>query len=274
MYIIFIILLVIGIYLLMIAPNNGRQNRMKPFIENYIAHRGLFGNGIPENSLPAFKRAIDKGYGIELDVQTTSDGTLVVFHDETLERMCNVNRKLHECTYNELMQYKLAGTGDKIPSFDEVLELIDGKVPLIIEIKSEGNWRRTTRLVAERLDSYNPKDENGAYCVESFHPLALKWIRKKRPEILRGQLATNFFSSKVKTRLYEKILLSNLMLNYLSKPDFIAYNYRFRNKISLILCKYMFSAVTAAWTVKSEKVLEKVKGFFDVIIFDSFLPKK
>ena len=298
MWILVTLLLIIAIYLYMIAPNIGRQEKMKPFTETYIAHRGLFYNGdltgdrnekktnesenpkgidgkeiIPENSLPAFKKAVAAGYGIELDVQTTSDGRLMVFHDETLKRMCGVNRKLYECTYEELQQYKLAGTEYKIPLFDEVLEVIDGRVPLIVEIKSEGNWSRTTRMTAERLDSYNAGSDKGAWCVESFHPLVLRWLKRNRPDVLRGQLSTNFFKSKLKRKWYEKLVLTNLMLNFLSRPDFIAYNYRYKNQPSFLLCRVLFKPVTAAWTVKSDKVLRKVREVFDVVIFDSFLPK-
>lgn len=309
MWILIGILLVIVLYLFLIAPNMGRQEKMKPFEDTYIAHRGLFNNNcvgkkgiyeegkqIPENSIPAFERAVEAGYGIELDVQTTSDGRLVVFHDENLKRMCGVDKKLYECTYDELMQYHLLETDEKIPLFDQVLRVIDGRVPLIVEVKSEGNWKRTTRMTAERLDSYsrtiaerrdsyggenNGRKEGGGvrtgeytYCVESFHPLVLRWFRKNRPEILRGQLSTDFLRSKLKRRWHEKILLTNLMLNFLCRPDFIAYNYRYRNQPSLWLCRHVFSVVTAAWTVKSEKVLNEIKPYFDIVIFDGFIPKK
>ena len=277
MWIAICICLIMICYLFLIKPNTGRQEKMKPFEETYIAHRGLFDNGeavlpvdnipynnggadtndiVPENSIPAFKKAVEAGYGIELDVQTTSDGRLVVFHDETLLRMCGVDKKLYECTYEELQKYHLAKTKERIPLFDEVLKVIDGKVPLIVEIKSEGNWRLTTRLTAERLCSYggvslyenkennkrvgydNEKDEKQpddagyVYCIESFHPLVVKWFKDNRPYVLRGQLSTNFFHSKMKRAWYEKIILTNLLLNFLAKPDFIAYNYRYKNQPS------------------------------------------
>lgn len=316
-----IIIAVCALYLYAIAPNTGRQEQMTPFMETYIAHRGLFDNGngecgdecsgitsehegvptnqkdisegaggqsdiagiprermknmpvkqnviAPENSMPAFKRAVAAGFGIELDVQTTADGRLVVFHDETLIRMCGIDRRLYECTYEELQRYSLAKTDEKIPLFKDVLDMINGRVPLIVEVKSEGNWRRTTRMTAEHLDSYI-----GTYCMESFHPLVVKWFRDNRPDVLRGQLSTDFFRSKVNRKWYEKLLLTNLMLNFLSRPDFVAYNYRYSKQPSFWLCRHLFSVVSAAWTVKSEKVLMKVKKVFNVIIFDSFVPK-
>ena len=222
---------------------------------------------IPENSMPAFERAVAAGYGIELDTQTTKDGRLVVFHDETLYRMCGVDKKLYECTYEELMKYGLARTDYRIPLFSDVLKVVGGRVPLVVEIKSEGNFKKTTRLTAEQLDSYR-----GMYCVESFHPLVIRWFRKNRPDVLRGQLSTNFFRSTLKRAWYENIILTNLMLNFLSRPDFVAYNYRYKNQPSFFLCRHLFKVVSAAWTVRSEAVLKKVSNVFEVIIFDSFIP--
>lgn len=266
---------------------------------------------IPENSMPAFEAAVAAGYGIELDTQTTADGRLVVFHDENLYRMCGVDKKLYECTYKELTEYRLAKTEYRIPLFEEVLRMVNGRVPLVVEIKSEGNWRRTTRMTAEALDVYggishdssagrgdsawrggsvahgsilHASKENGlsdrgeynrpSYCMESFHPLVVRWFRDNRPEVLRGQLSTNFFKSTLKRAWYENIVLTNLMLNFLSRPDFIAYNYRYKNQPSFWLCRNLFGAVSAAWTVRSEEALKKVRKVFEVIIFDSFLPEE
>lgn len=374
MWIAVIVVVVLIIYLYSIAPNMGRREKMKPFSETFIAHRGLFNNGdgewlvkdsdgnlvrredvtntashksgsttagnqqykmgvtkqqgnepygevsdsgdqdereedkepgdkaaadmaiplAPENSMPAFEAAVAAGYGIELDTQTTADGRLVVFHDENLYRMCGVDRNLYECTYDELSTYKLAKTEYGIPLFEDVLKMIDGKVPLVVEIKSEGNWKRTTRMTAEALDAYGVSvgSDNRArgskevkkvgkgeykrqpYCMESFHPLIVKWFRDNRPDVLRGQLSTNFFRSTLKRVWYENIVLTNLMLNFLSRPDFVAYNYRYKNQPSFWLCRNLFGVVSAAWTVRSEAALEKVAKVFEVIIFDSFLPEE
>lgn len=260
-----------GLYLLSIVPNRGRKEKMKVFEKQYIAHRGLFDNEseAPENSIPAFQRAVQQGYGIELDVQLTTDNRLVVFHDETLQRMCGFDKKLTECSYDELKHYRLAKSDEKIPLFDEVLKVIDGKVPLIVEVKSEGDWKKTTQLMAERMDSYR-----GCYCMESFHPFAVKWFKDHRPEIIRGQLSTNYFKDKINRKWYEKFLLSNLMLNFLTKPDFIAYNHLWKKDFSYTLCRKLFKPENVAWTIKNQKELEEAEKTFDVIIFDSFIPKK
>ena len=109
------------------------------------------------------------------------------------------------------------------------------KVPLIVEVKSEGDWKKTTQLMAERMDSYR-----GCYCMESFHPFAVKWFKDHRPEIIRGQLSTNYFKDKINRKWYEKFLLSNLMLNFLTKPDFIAYNHLWKKDFSYTLCRKTF----------------------------------
>lgn len=258
-------------YPLALRPNTRRREQMQPFEKVMIAHRGFFDNETeyPENSLPAFQRAVEAGYGIELDVQLTTDNRLVVFHDETLQRMCGFDKKLTECSYDELKHYRLAKSDEKIPLFDEVLKVIDGKVPLIVEVKSEGDWKKTTQLMAERMDSYR-----GCYCMESFHPFAVKWFKDHRPEIIRGQLSTNYFKDKINRKWYEKFLLSNLMLNFLTKPDFIAYNHLWKKDFSYTLCRKLFKPENVAWTIKNQKELEEAEKTFDVIIFDSFIPKK
>jgi glycerophosphoryl diester phosphodiesterase len=265
-----IIFIVLVIYIFCIAPNKSRKNVMSDFEKYYYAHRGLFDNSTKfcENSIPAFKRAVKNNFGIELDVQLTKDDKLVVFHDKTLLRMCNVNKKLTDCSYKELKKYKLVGSNEHIPLLCDVLNVINGKVPIIVEIKPDGNYLKTTKLTALMMDNYN-----GRYCVESFHPLALRWYKKNRPNIIRGQLSTNFFKEHTKGKWYEKFFLTNLMFNFISKPDFIAYNHLFSNQITFRLCKNLFHAECVAWTIKNEEQLDKAKNVFDIIIFDSFMPK-
>ena len=258
-----------GYYIYRIAPNTGRKEQMRPFEETYIAHRGLFDNHseAPENSLAAFRKAVDEGYGIELDVQMTADDRLVVFHDDTLERMCGIDRMLTECTYEELKRFRLKKSNEQIPLFDEVLEIIAGKVPLIVEVKSAGRWKETTQRMAERMDHYE-----GIYCMESFHPLAVAWFRKHRPDIIRGQLADDFFRSKKELFFPVKWVLSNMLMNNRSRPDFIAYNFKHADQFSYRVLRKLFPVENAAWTVKSKADLKKAKKIFDIFIFDSFIP--
>lgn len=265
------ILLLLALYLFCIAPGRDRRGRMRLFEERYIAHRGLFDNsgGAPENSIPAFRRAVEAGYGIELDIQLTTDGTLVVFHDENLMRMCGADRILTKCSFDELKRYKLADSKETIPLFEEVLDLISGRVPLIVEIKSEGDWKSTAKQAAEVLDSYK-----GCYCIESFHPFAVAWFKKNRPEMLRGQLSTDYFKDKIERNWFEKFLLTNLMLNFMSRPDFIAYNHLWSDQFSFKLCRKLFSVEKAAWTIKSRQEMDDANEVYDIQIFDGFIPPK
>ena len=263
------IILVAIVFVYCIRPNTSRREKMAVFEKQYIAHRGLFDNknGIPENSIPAFKRAVEQGYGIELDVQLTADHKLVVFHDESLRRMCRADRILHNCTFDELQEYSLGVPKEKIPLLEDVLKVVDGKVPLIVEVKPEGDWRETTKAMAEMMDEYP-----GCYCMESFHPLAVEWFRKNRPGIIRGQLSTNYFLDEPGRKWLEKFILTNLLLNFKARPDFIAFNHIWSDSLVYTLCRKLFHVENVAWTIRNPDELERAKGIFQIIIFDSFIP--
>lgn len=256
-------------FLFLIAPNHKKRKEIHVFEQQLIAHRGLFNNqiGIPENSMLAFSKAIEKHFGIELDVQMTTDNKLVVFHDDNLKRMCGVDKRLTDCSFEELKQYTIGNSSEHIPLFDDVLSLIDGKVPIIVEIKSDGNWKETTIKTAQRLDNYN-----GKYCIESFHPFVVHWFRKNRPSIIRGQLSTNYYKDNIKVSNIQKFLLSNLFLNCISRPDFIAYNHKHVCGFCYSVCRKVFTVTNAAWTIKNQDELIEAKKVFSIIIFDSFFP--
>ena len=260
-----------GAYLYSILPETKRKERMKPLEQQYIAHRGLFDNSTnrPENSINAFAKAVEEGYGIELDVQLTADKELVVFHDESLLRMCGINKKLRECSYSELKKYKLGNSDESIPLFKDVLDVIDGKVPLIGEVMSDGDWKATTKKMAVLMDNYE-----GYYCMESFHPFAVKWFRDNRPDVIRGQLSTNYWKDNLNRKWYEKFALTNLLVNCISRPDFIAYNHKWKNNLSYRICRRLFPVENVAWTIKNQEELEEAEKTFDVIMFDSFIPEK
>lgn len=267
-----VVLVIIGVmYCLSLMANHSRKERMQPYREVYIAHRGLFDNtgDAPENSYKAFEKAVQQGYGIELDVQMTTDGRLVVFHDENLNRMCNDNKKLYTLGYEELKNYTLKDSGEHIPLFEDVLELIDGKVPLVVEIKSEGNWKETTKRTARMLDDYN-----GLYCVESFNPGVLLWYRRNRPEVIRGQLSMDYFKHNSEYNPVINFLMTNLMCNIVSYPDFIAYDHRQKNQLSYRICRKIYNPENVAWTIKSHEELEEAGKVFGCFIFDGFIPKE
>jgi glycerophosphoryl diester phosphodiesterase len=208
------------------------------------------------------------GYGMEMDIQLTKDDKLVVFHDATLKRMCGVDGNVWDYTLEELQKFRLAKSQETIPSFDEVLKLVDGKVPLIIEYKMDRPLTRVCELGNELLSSYQ-----GIYCIESFHPFALMWYKKHRPEVKRGQLSGNL-AKETKNPKNKVIytLVTFLLTNILTKPDFIAYDHRYVNNISRKVCKWL-GALSVAYTIKSVERYEEVKKDFDLFIFDSCILK-
>lgn len=271
LYIILITVIILAVlYLLAIKPRLSKRREWAPFKEVYYAHRGLHDNSsqAPENSMPAFRKAVKAGYGIELDVQLTKDRVPVVFHDFTLERACKDPKKVYEYTYEELQKFSLFDSEEKIPKLEDVLKEVNGRVPLIVEIKLE--WMDlTVCTVVDRL----LKEYKGLYCVESFNPLVLTWYRRYRNDVLRGQLADAFLKTgEFKGVLY--FFLQNLLLNWMTRPDFIAYNHKYADNLSRKLCQKLYRNTAAAWTIKTQQELDDAKEGFDIFIFDSFIPKK
>lgn len=263
------IVILMIIYLLMIMPRIcGKPSREK-LMHHLYAHRGLFDNesDAPENSMKAFRKAIDYGFGIEMDVQLTKDKVAVVFHDGKLERMCKVDGKVSDYTFAELQQFSLAKSKEKIPLFSDVLKLVDGKVPLIIEYKIDGVDTSVCAVGNEILENYN-----GVYCIESFNPFGVRWYKKHRKDVIRGQLSEDFLKNKSgKGMLY--FVMTYLLTNFMAKPDFVAYNAKNYSNISRRICRKLYGNLAVAWTIKSQQQLDEMKEHFDLFIFDSFIPK-
>lgn len=269
--IILILCLLVYLYLICLKPNTGRRDQMKPYEDVYIAHRGLFDNNssAPENSLAAFQKAADAGYGIELDVHLSADGQLIVFHDDTLKRMCGVDKAVSACTSQELQQYTLAKSQETIPLLSDVLNVVKGQVPLIIEVKPAPNCVAVSAALADMMHGYT-----GLYCMESFHPAAVAWFRRNEPDVIRGQLATDFTHGGIHKPYLQNILLANLLFNGYARPDFIAYDRKFPHQFSYQLCRKLFDVENAAWTIQSEAQLKEAKKYFQIMIFDSFIPQE
>jgi len=264
-----ILLILLVLYLFLIAPRMLKKPDHSRLLGVHYAHRGLFDNDsdAPENSLAAIRLAIENGYGIEMDVQLSKDGIPVVFHDATLKRMCGVDGKVWDYTLEELQQMKLASSNETIPTFADVLETVAGKVPLIIEYKLDRVQTKVCELGNELLTEYEKK-YNAPYCIESFHPLAVIWYKKNRPDIIRGQLSMEFWKDEKQKDKKYLVILAFLLSNVASRPDFIAYNHKDYKNISRRICK-MLGALSVTWTIKSVEQYEKVKDQFDLFIFDS-----
>lgn len=264
------LLAVILLYLMMIMPGLRREPSAASFSKWLYAHRGLHDNtsDAPENSLRAFQKAVDAGFGMEMDIQLSKDQVPVVFHDNTLKRVCGAEGEVKDFTFEELQQFRLCGTDQRIPKFEEVLKLVDGRVPLIVELKIDTTNLALCPIADGLLSTYK-----GMYCIESFNPLAVRWYRKNRREIIRGQLSDAFIKEgEYVGPLY--FMLQNLLFNWLGRPDFIAYNRKYPKILSRLLCRNLFGNMAAAWTVKSREQLEEAKEYFDIYIFDSFLPER
>ncbi len=261
-------LITTGAWLLAVMPRMlGRPERM-PGV--YYAHRGLHRNGTdaPENTMPAFKLAVEAGYGIELDVQLTKDGQVVVVHDFDLKRACGIEKNVDDFTYEELCSMPVFGSREMIPLLTDVLKLVDGKVPLIIEIKYKGKADILCGRVDAILSQYK-----GRYCIESFHPQVLLWYRKNRPEICRGQLSMNYHRDGSRKAIWYYIP-RHLLCNFLTAPDFIAYDCKAKRAVSKNICRLLFGCPSVAWTVKSREELEACRIYYDYFIFEGFLPKQ
>ena len=265
-----VLILVISLlilYLILVLPRMIHRADRTPFMENvFYAHRGLSDNEseAPENSLAAFKKAVEAGYGMEMDVQLTKDDKLVVFHDATLTRMCGVEGHVWDYTLEELQKMKLLSSEETIPSFESVLKLVNGRTPLIVEYKMDRPLTKVCELGEELLQKYG-----GAYCIESFHPFALMWYRKHYPEVLRGQLSGNMAKETQDPKL-KKIytLVTFLLTNVLTRPDFIAYDHLYERNISRRVCR-LLGALSVTYTVKSVERYQEIKNRFDLFIFDS-----
>ncbi len=231
-----------------------------------FAHRGLHQeNGVPENSMAAFELALDKGYGIELDVQLSNDGQVVVFHDYTLERLSNGAGKVKETSLQALQQLRLLGTEETIPSLAQVLEQIAGKVPLLVELKGlQGGATQLEPAVAKLLDIYQ-----GEFALMAFNPHRLAWFKKHRPIFLRGQLTERYLEDELP--LWRKLAYKYCLYNGFSQPDFISYeidmlpNWRMRGFARRGL-------PMISWTINSPERLKLARQYVDNIIFERIEP--
>ena len=228
-----------------------------------IAHRGLHSGSpeVPENSLPAFSRAVEEGFPIELDVQSSSDGEAVVFHDWDLQRVCGRPELVRELPAAELLSLSLFGSAERMPLLSEVFSLVAGRVPLLIEVKNKGRVGGLESKVAELIADYD-----GPVTVQSFNPRVVKWFRLHTPHLLRGQLSRDF--SAFQMPWWVKYLRRNLWYNHLSRPHYIGYEVGSLPNRRVTRLRRRGLPVLG-WTVKDAAGLEKAATFCDNIFFES-----
>ena len=236
--------------------------------DTYFAHRGLHDakKGIYENTLEAFDLAIQNGYGIELDTNILRDGTVVVYHDRDLVRLCQKNIILKEVGYDDIKDVPIMQSTSRIHTLEKVLKYIDGRVPVLIELKPFGNYKQHAKVVADLIHKY-PHE----VAIQSFSPMIVHWFKKHDPHIIRGQIS-EFFKDGRMSKI-TKIIMKPMWLNVLSKPDFI--NYGFHD----IPNKYVDKAkakglLIMAYSVSNQQDLDFMRKHYDNAVFEHFIPKK
>lgn len=261
-----ILILLILLYCFAICPEMSRQKRMKAFHGIMFAHRGLHSNsqGIPENSMKAFQAAIQKNYGIELDLHLSRDGELVVFHDDDLKRVCGRPERPEDLTADELTKCSLLGTTEHIPLFRDVLALVNDQVPLLVELKIPGRDMQICPKTYEMLRTYQ-----GAYLLESFNTEGLYWFRKNAPEVLRGQLSSRLTKDNLEVSWILRFFVENLWCNFIGRPDFIAYKLADLPKLSLTLLRVFLGTTIAVWTLRTKEAIHEGKQEYDIQIFEN-----
>ena len=228
-----------------------------------IAHRGLHSikKRIPENTIAAFEKAIEQNIAIELDIHILKDNTLVVFHDNDLKRSSNVDKKLKYMTFNEVKNISLFNTGYKTPTLIDTLDFIDGRVPVIIEVKTDVPAKRICPYLLDILKQYK-----GKVAIKSFDPLVCFWFKKHAPQCIRGLLVSDFKKEK-KHKLLKQALISSLIFMPLCKPDFLS------TSISMLKSKKMKRLhsnghIILGWTFRNKFDLIKYKDYCDSYIFE------
>lgn len=268
--ILILFLVILLLFLLYALALMGRTNH--PGLEKLrgwsYAHRGLHKDGIPENSMAAFRAALQKGYGIELDIHLLKDGSLAVIHDHSLLRTTGCEGNIEDLTESELQNYRLEGTDETIPTFRQVLELFDGKAPLIVELKATNNNHGA--LVDTAMAQL--RDYPGAYCVESFDPRCIRYLKAHYPSVIRGQLAENFMVSKGNIPTYLKFLLTHQFFNFLLQPDFAAYKFADRNNLGNFLVRKLWGVQGVSWTLKTPEEHKTAVAEGWIPIFEDYEP--
>ena len=255
-----------GVTAFLVAPGKASGEKKAPFFGANIAHRGLHraDRSVPENSLAAFRDAAENGYAIELDVHLTADDRVVVFHDDSLRRVCGVEQDVEALTWRELRDLRLDGTGEHIPMLSDVLAEIRGRVPIVLELKTSPRRRELCERTWELLRAYN-----GDYCIESFDPRIVRWWRLNAPGVLRGQLSCTREQFGESATPVQAFFLSRLLCNFLGRPQFIAYGLDGRKPLLVRLVEKM-GAMRFCWTSHDWK--NEVSN--DAVIFEFYRPRQ
>ena len=267
-----LIFLALGILLWVVSLHPARQHPGLEKLRRYrYAHRGYHNKPtIPENSMAAFRRAAERGFGVELDVHLTKDGRLAVIHDASPQRTCGTEGFVEDFTAEELAAFRLEGTDECIPFLEEVLPLFEGVAPLIVELKPfRGNHARLAKAATECLDRFRAD-----YCMENFDPRCVYWLKKNRPEIIRGQLSENFIKRKGTLSPINRFLMTHLLFSFANRPDFVAYAFDDRHCIANRIACGLWNTAAVSWTIRSRKDMLQAEAEGAMVIFEQFDPEE
>ncbi|MBE0523340.1 MAG: glycerophosphodiester phosphodiesterase [Methanosarcinales archaeon] len=231
-----------------------------------IAHRGFHSGdaGCPENSMKAFERAIQKGFAIELDVCLLADNNLAVFHDNNLKRMTGIERDIRSCDSYTVKKLRLFNSDEYIPLFEEVLDIVKGKVPLLIELKNGGRIGKPEKALFETM-----KDYDGKYAVQSFNPYSLHWFRNNAPDVVRGQV---FGYNRGENLIYNaRFILKNFLFNRASQFNFINYDIRWLPIWAINTIREKGIPIIG-WTARSIPEYQWAEKWCDNVVFEGFDP--
>lgn len=266
-YIIIGVLLVLGmLYVLSTRGRNQHPDIGK--LQGWVyAHRGLYDESRPENSMAAFRAAKKAGYGIELDVHLLKDGTLAVMHDSELKRTTGAEGRIEDLTAEQLSQYYLDGTLETIPTLEQVLQLYNGELPMIVELKVVDNCAALSEAVCNLLDQYP-----GIYALESFDPRCVRWLKKNRPDKIRGQLNRYYAKGDVPFPWILRFLMTYQALNFLTVPDFVAYRFCDRHNLGNFLVRKLWKVQGVTWTLQTKEDFDQAVSEGWLPIFEHFTP--
>ncbi|MBQ8768783.1 MAG: glycerophosphodiester phosphodiesterase [Oscillospiraceae bacterium] len=266
----YFIIAILALALFFLFSLHGRMghSRLRKFRKFAYAHRGLHSENVPENSMAAFRAALERGYGAELDVHLLKDGNLAVIHDHSLLRTAGADVQIEDLTAADLNNYRLEN-GETIPLFSEVLTLWGGKTPLIIELKpTKTNHAALTDTAVAAMAGYA-----GAWCMESFDPRCVHHLKKQHPQVIRGQLSENFVRNpESKLPFVLKWVMALLVTNFLTSPDFVAYKFADSQMLSFRLCRKLWRIPAVAWTIQSQEDFDAAIADEQLPIFEGFLP--
>lgn len=267
-----VVVLLAVLYLFFIVGEQPSKKQAAPFRNLNCAHRGFYtkDQSIPENTLRAFERAVEYGYGVELDVQLTKDGEVVVFHDDTVDRETEFTGRVDSFTLAELQSMSLFGThGEKlgIPLFTDVMDVLDGKSPTIVELKTTENYPELCEKTLAIL-----RGCKGPYCVESFDPRIVRWFREFAPDLMRGQLSEQYAGWRHSASPLKALAMSHFWTNIVTRPHFLAYG-SMKKPLGLLMNR-AFGIFTVYWTAEPESDRKRLESEYDCIIFQYETPER